>query len=377
MKKWILTSAAIVLLLIVGASIVVQQNTQSPEEAVKEFEKAVSTKDTDLLSELIVPNNEKAQVNKTSLQAFANYLQSNSSSLEAIEDSLNEQLKEKNFTETNSQVSLVEDGKELLFFPKYKFEVKTMELAITGEQEGEKVTLSSNGFKKGLPKEKDSLYGPFLPGEYTFKLSVKTDLATFIGDRKKELWGTGKTSLLIDSEKMAQSDEKVKKDLVSAVELFNKDFSRYETSEFQLSAFSNATQELMSGESNYGEGFEEVKDALDEIQSQYEGGIVDLDSLDISYFDGKWKANASAAVSYMNKVKVSGGKEFEDLSYGALRDYQLVYSSEKKQWLIDGMDEYDYDDDEVENWEYTQETNPNNPVFKWTRDGKKDEGSYY
>jgi len=41
------------------------------------------------------------------------------------------------------------------------------------------------------------------------------------------------------------------------------------------------------------------------------------------------------------------------------------------------MDEYDYDDDEVENWEYTQETNPHNPVFKWTRDGKKDEGSYY
>ncbi|WP_142674259.1 TcaA second domain-containing protein [Priestia endophytica] len=377
MKKWILTSAAIVLLLIVGASIVIQQNTQSPEEAVKEFDKAVSTKDTDLLSELIVPNNEKAQVNKTSLQAFANYLQSNSSSLEAIEDSLDEQLKEKNFTETNSQVSLVEDGKELLFFPKYKFEVKTMELVIRGEQEGEKVTLSSNGFKKGLPKEKDSLYGPFLPGEYTFKLSVKTDLATFIGDRKKEMWGTGKTSLLIDSEKMAQSDEKVKKDLVSAVELFNKDFSRYETSEFQLSAFSNATQELKSGESNYGEGFEEIKDALDEIQSQYEGGVVDLDSLAVSYFNGKWKANASAAVSYMNKVKVSGEKEFEDLSYGALRDYQLVYSSEKKQWLIDGMDEYDYDDDEVENWEYTQETNPHNPVFKWTRDGKKDEGSYY
>jgi hypothetical protein len=79
----------------------------------------------------------------------------------------------------------------------------------------------------------------------------------------------------------------------------------------------------------------------------------------------------------MNKVKVNGGKKFEDLSYGALRDYQLVYSSEKKQWLIDGMDEYDYDDDEVENWEYTQETNPHNPVFKWTRDGKKDEGSYY
>src|SRR5699024_11563421 len=102
------------------------------------------------LKELIVTDEKDAEINEASLSAFINYLQANNESNQVIKKSLKKQLDNEDFTTSNEQVSLIEDGKTMGIFSNYKLKVKTVNLTIKGLDEDDQISLTIDGFEDKL-----------------------------------------------------------------------------------------------------------------------------------------------------------------------------------------------------------------------------------
>ncbi|WP_233896588.1 TcaA second domain-containing protein [Heyndrickxia coagulans] len=109
-NKWLIATAAAVVIVLAVIWIALSQASK-PDRVLEKFENAVKTKDTKQLEGLIVADNPNALVNGTSLQAVIRYLKTNANSYQVVKDGIQNQIKDENYSETNQQISLVQDGK--------------------------------------------------------------------------------------------------------------------------------------------------------------------------------------------------------------------------------------------------------------------------
>ncbi|OIK13475.1 hypothetical protein BIV59_05700 [Bacillus sp. MUM 13] len=188
--------------------------------------------------------------------------------------------------------------------------------------------------------------------------------------KKTDAWGNSEVSVIIDEDKLVQNDKGVQKDILEALDQFNRDLTIYETSNFDTSKLTNVTNTIKEGSAYLKNNFELVKNYVDEIHSQYLGAVVNLDDLDISYFDNKWSASAKALVSYNSGMKYKNAR-VQDLSYKSIRSYSLQYDPENKKWLIDDLEDKEPFGPEETDWEHKQEMKIDDPpVMKWSRKSK-------
>lgn len=368
-KAWIISgiSAVALLALVMVAVLFIQQNNK-PKKVVASFTEAVEKKDISQLKELIDPDKKGTVVNNESIKAFAKYLNTNDSSFDAIKDGLNEQVEDKDFSATNQQVSLVEDGKKWGMFKEYKMRVKTGFIKVSGQNDEDQLSLSIDNLKESVKESKKHTYGPFLPGTYNTVTTVKNDLGTFMKKDKIDVWGGSKeVTLVVDPDSLAENDKDIQKAVMSAVDVFNHDWAVFETSSFDTNKLTNVSDDIKDDTSIAADNFEEVKNYVDEVHSQYLGAVLNMDDLDISYFDKQWRAEASAVVSYHSKMKLKNAKKMEDLSYEAVRDFSMFYDSDKKKWIIERIEEYESDGTE-EDWDNKKEMKIKDPkLLKWNR----------
>ncbi|MTH54096.1 hypothetical protein GKZ89_11815 [Bacillus mangrovi] len=187
-------------------------------------------------------------------------------------------------------------------------------------------------------------------------------------EKKTEAWGNKQVTVVIDSHKLAREDKDVQKELLAAVDVFNKDMSVFQTSGFDISTLTNVTDEVKEDTSFVQDDFELIKDYVDEMHSQYLGAVVNLDDLNVDSFDKKWSAEVSALVSYNSKLRYREEKTFEDLSYQSVREYSLQYDPKAKKWLIADLMEREAIGSEDEDWDNKKELKVENPpVLKWSR----------
>ena len=368
--KWLIAIAAAVVIVLAVIWIALAQASK-PDRVLEKFENAVKTKDTKQLEGLIVADNPNALVNNTSLQAMIRYLKTNANSYQVIRDGIHNQIKDENYAETNQQISLVQDGKKWGFFPDYKLKVKTVHLKVTGQSDNDQLNVSIGNMK--VPEKKEShIYGPLLPGTYQTNVTVKNSLGTFFQKEKKDLWGNSEVSMIVDDSRLAQKSENVQKGILEAVRKFNEDLSVYTTSGLDANKLSNATDSFKEDFSLEQAQFEAIKDYVNEVTSQYLGSVVNMDELSINHFDSDWKAEIEALVSYNEKVKYTGEKNYEDYSYKTLRKYTLKYDKNSKKWLVDDAADAKADGSESSAWENKKELKQKNaPVLKWVRSGDK------
>lgn len=326
--------------------------------------------DPELLSEIIVPDDQDAEVSTVTIQALINYLKKNNNSFQVIKDAMYDQIEKDDYSVTSQQVSLIQEGKKWGLFPDYKLYVRTSTLKVSGQNDGDDVELSIKGLDQPLQKDEDGVYGPLLPGIYELLVSVKNDLTTITEEKQVDAWRNNQVSVIVDTNKLMEQDENIQKEIMQALDIFNNDLSKFTTSEFDLAAFSNVSGTYDEDQVLFTSEFEVMREFIDEIQSQYKGAIVNLDTLDIGYFNGEWTAEITAFVSYDEKVKVSGIDEFEDFSFDAIRDYSLVYDSEEATWLIYDVMDSEADGSEPDEWENTEDMMLDDPpVLKWNKEG--------
>lgn len=370
-KKWLIPAGAAFVVLVAMVIVFLTLKQQyKPEKTVEAFKNAVQQKDTTQLKGLIVPDDKKAAVNKTSLTAFINYLKQNNNSYQVLKDSLNKQIENNDFTTQNQQLSLVKQGKKMGMFPMYKLQAKTVKLKVSGQNDDDKVDFTIKKLNLPPNKKKEQVYGPLLPGTYKVVATVHNQLGNFVKDEKKDVWGSAPVSVIIDDEKLVGNDKTVKQDILSAVSKLNSDLSVYETSGFNPDSFTNATE---SFKKSTGSDLKilVLKGYIDEIQSQYLGATANMDELNVNYFDNKWRADAEALVSYNSKVKLKGDKKYTNASYKSLRHYSLTYDKDKKKWLVDKVKEKQADGSEADDWEHKKEMKIQNPPLKkWSRKGQ-------
>ncbi len=372
-KKWLYAIPAVfVLMIVIMATVLFVQQSNKPKQAVEVFEQAVEQKKPKQLKEWIMADDKRAVINDASLKALVAYLNTNNNSYQVITESLDKQVEKKEFKTTNQQISLVESGKKWGLFPEYKFKVKTAYIKVTGQHKDDEIHLSIQKSNDTLKKDKEEkLYGPVLPGAYQINVTVKNKLGTFIDKRKVDVWGgSNQVSLLIDDEKIAQSDQRIQKDVISAVETFNKDFVMYYTNEFEAKHFTNVSDSVLEGLAlvNVESEFAELEEYVDEIQMQHSGTVVNLDDLDINQIHNEWTADVEAFVAYNNKFKIRGIDRYEDMSYKEIRTYSLNYDVKRKKWLIDEADRVPADGSEKDSWDKKAElSGKDSPVMKWKR----------
>lgn len=370
-KKWIyIGAAAAIVILAVSAVWITFHQLSKPENTLDKLDEAVQEEDPELLSEIIVPDDQDAEVSTVTIQALINYLKKNNNSFQVIKDAMYDQIEKDDYSVTSQQVSLIQEGKKWGLFPDYKLYVRTSTLKVSGQNDGDDVELSIKGLDQPLQKDEDGVYGPLLPGNYELLVSVKNDLTTITEEKQVDAWRNNQVSVIVDTNKLMEQDENIQKEIMQALDIFNNDLSKFTTSEFDLAAFSNVSGTYDEDQVLFTSEFEVMREFIDEIQSQYKGAIVNLDTLDIGYFNGEWTAEITAFVSYDEKVKVSGIDEFEDFSFDAIRDYSLVYDSEEATWLIYDVMDSEADGSEPDEWENTEDMMLDDPpVLKWNKEG--------
>ncbi|KAB7704736.1 hypothetical protein F9802_16320 [Bacillus aerolatus] len=369
-KSLIVIVPAAILLIVLGGVFFAVKQAAAPEKVVETLKEAIAKDDPAILQDVIVTDNKQAAVNKASIQAMIAYLKENSSSYDVIKAGLEEQIKENDYATTTQQITLTEDGKKWGMFPNYKLRVKTAAIKVTGQSEADRISLAVNESGKPFKKQKDGQYGPVLPGKYNLEVKVTNELGTFLKEEEKDVWGSPEVSLVIDGNALASSDKGVQKEIMKAMDTFNRDIAVYQTSGFNKSKLTNVTDTILEGSFLLEESFETVKDYIDEIHAQYAGAVINLDDLAIHYFDGRWTADVTALVAYNNKVKYRDIKEFKDNSFRSVSTYSFFYDKKQKRWLIDDVKHRDPVGSEEEYWENKREMKVKNPpVLKWKREG--------
>ena len=213
--KWIVMISIPAVVLIIVASILYIQQMNKPKKIVEAFVTAVEQNEPDGLQNVILPDDEKALVDKATLQALVTYLKANNSSYEAIKDHLQEQVENKDYTMSGQQISLVENGKQWGMFPNYKLKVKTLSIKVTGQNEDDKVKVSIKNLKKSLNKKEEATFGPVLPGTYEIITTVNNQLGTFLKEEKVDVWGSSEqVTLVLDSNKLVQEDQGIQQTLI-------------------------------------------------------------------------------------------------------------------------------------------------------------------
>lgn len=201
-------------------------------------------------------------------------------------------------------------------------------------------------------------------------ITIQNDLGILTDEHETDVWGSDQVSVILDTNKLVEEDEEIQKEIMQAVDIFNNDMSAFSTSEFDLEAFTNLSGTLDDDQLMLTSEFELVREYIDEIHSQYEGAIVNLDALAINYFDKDWTAEVDAYVSYDEKIKFSDIDEFEDVSFEAIRSYYLYYDPEDAAWLIQDFLDREAERSEADEWEHSQEMLLDDPpVLKWDKDG--------
>ncbi|WP_100330028.1 TcaA second domain-containing protein [Bacillus xiapuensis] len=373
--KWLITAAAIVVISLISALIWLQQATK-PEKVIGRLTEAVSKEDPALLRGVLLPDDKKADVSEPAVMAMIHYLKENNGSFEAIKEGMQEQIAENDYSANGQQIHLVNEGKKWGLFPDYKLGVKTVSVKVSGLGEEDDLALSSGQLKKPLYKQDGQLFGPILPGLYEMRMKVSNQLGTFMDKEKLDAWGSQEVSLIADSVKLAREDKKVREDILSAVDIFNRDLSSFQASGFDMAKLTNAADEIKNDPAMERDRqlFEETKSYLEEIHTQYLGAVANMDKLDIHYFDGRWMAEVDAFVHFQNKVKIKGIKEFHEEPTKTIGSYTLVYDPKKKKWMIKSLQSIPATGSEVNDWKNTLEMKVSNPkVEVWSH---KSQGDY-
>src|SRR5699024_3397039 len=159
------------------------------------------------------------------------------------------------------------------------------------------------------------------------------------------------------------------KSLIDAGNQFNEDMSVYVTSNFEADKFTNISDELKDNLFFYDAGLEIPEDYVEKIESQFLKAIVNMDEIDLTYFDGEWKVEVCMYIFYDEKITYTEDKEIQYLTYVELHDFSYIFDQDKKQSIIEDVKGENMDESEEDDWENKEEIKIKDPPLrKWTKD---------
>ncbi|RYM05176.1 hypothetical protein EWH99_07095 [Sporolactobacillus sp. THM7-7] len=364
-KRWIfigiLALAGLFIFVLIG------QQISAPERVVKQFESAVRDNQPKQLLNILVSGDPDRKVDVHAAKAMIADYRSDRKAWKKAADGLREQIADR--SSDSSNVSVTRTGRTLLFFPKYKIKVRDVQVTVTGAEDGDKVVLTFSGRAAKLKKKGPLSYVSVFPGRYKLEKQVINDLGIF--SKSENLSIRGETSVTVDAEGWIQSDRSVREQLIRTVHQFNQEVSVWETALYNPKKLVSATNDFRNGESavRFAE-FNRIKSRVSEIQSAYLGMSVNMDSLSVTRYGGKWGAEVDAFVSYRYAYRLKKEKNLRDASYKRGLRFRLIYHPTGKKWLVSGLENTYDSEPTVSEWEKKEDVRVTDPkVMKWQVNG--------
>lgn len=149
-----------------------------PTNVITSFESAVNKNDTSSLSKILYCSDERVNLDANSIKPLLQDFNTTPSELSDIINTLSSQalaIKSGHTPSETNNIYIINEGKTLLFFPKYKIAVTPTYLTITSDVKG--VNVAVNG-KKAITLDSNNSseqLGPYIPGMYNVIGNVNGD----------------------------------------------------------------------------------------------------------------------------------------------------------------------------------------------------------
>lgn len=192
-KPLIITSIAVLIVLLLGAAgYFIGASITSVDRVVEQFEKAVISKDAKQVVKYVKSSNPDFKIDESNIKVFFDYIDSNPSYLSRFISFIDIQAQNiKNPSSgigrtkdsssggmgsgENCMFTLKRDGKSLLFFDKYIFEITPYFINVSTNYKGTKILVNGQEICTADQDDFSKQIGPFVPGLYDVKAVYHTD----------------------------------------------------------------------------------------------------------------------------------------------------------------------------------------------------------
>ncbi|WP_010241253.1 zinc ribbon domain-containing protein [Clostridium arbusti] len=169
-KLRISIAGIIILVIIIGVYITIGRSMTDPAKLVSRFQSDVSSNNVADLNKILYCTDDRLKIDDKNSGALLLYFKNNPSHLNKTISDLNSEISSSNFRYANnpsqSNFSIINAGKTLLFFPSYKISIKPTFIDIKTSIKDVEFSLDNTKIGKSDTDNFSREFGPFVPGQY-------------------------------------------------------------------------------------------------------------------------------------------------------------------------------------------------------------------
>lgn len=165
-KNKIIGIVAIIILIISSATYTFLKNQYSREKQLDSLIVAIKNKDTGTLVKKSITNDPNLTLNDDSLKPMVSYFEENKEEVNKLKQALDK-------NQSYQGLSLKEEGKQALLFPKYSLEITAVYSTLISNVKNSTIEMNQKKIATTNNTKFEQKIGPLVPGLYHFKAAIK------------------------------------------------------------------------------------------------------------------------------------------------------------------------------------------------------------
>lgn len=205
-KPNLLIFGSVALVIILVGILVISMGKPSEKKAIERFEAAIKDDNAKELAGMLTTEDEELEITEENVQGLIDLFEANPSELKFLISHLNMQASGEDLGITTASVDLVKEGKRLLFFSDYKFQVTPVHFKVRTNYKDTDIIVNGEKVATADKEDFEAEVGPFLPGEYTLKAVYDTGFFNLDTEQKAASSDPGHApyvDLTLDGEKVS------------------------------------------------------------------------------------------------------------------------------------------------------------------------------
>src|SRR5699024_8679770 len=172
-KKWYILSTVALFVLLIGAYFIGNYMT-SAQHALEEFKEAIEDEDYEKLESMLTAKDKDVTINEESVKSFVKLFTSKPSELNFLMTHLKQQAQNGGDNYMIDPVDLVKDGKQLLVFDDYQFQINPVYFNVSTNYKDTDIIINDEVVATSDSEYFEMEVGPLIPGEHTIKAVYDT-----------------------------------------------------------------------------------------------------------------------------------------------------------------------------------------------------------
>ncbi|QCH26588.1 zinc ribbon domain-containing protein [Clostridium tyrobutyricum] len=177
-RKKIGILSAVIAIIVVVCFIFMGRSLAGPSKIADRFQADIASGNKSDLSKILYSNDNRLKIDESGSSTLISYFKDNPSYLNKVVDNMNTQISNTNLIKkasaaSKNNFSLVIAGRTMLFFPKYKVNVRPTFIQINTGIKNVELSLDGNKIGKSDTDNFTKEFGPFMPGKYKLYANYK------------------------------------------------------------------------------------------------------------------------------------------------------------------------------------------------------------